>query len=170
VTLRGERVTLRPLAEADFPRLLESLRQPEVRQWWGEPYDDERLRKDYLTDDPHDTAFVILVGDEVVGLVTFWEEKEPDYRHAGMDIFIAPDRHGEGLGGDALRTLARHLVDDRGHHRLVIDPAVANTQAIRAYEKVGFRPVGVMRRAELSPDGDWRDCLLMDLLADELDR
>lgn len=126
MTLRGARVTLRPVAEADLPRLVEILRQPEVREWWG------------------------------------------DYRHAGMDIFLAPDRHGQGLGTDALRTLARHLIDDRGHHRLTIDPAVANKAAIRAYEKLGFRPVGVMRQVERSPDGEWRDGLLMDLLADEL--
>ena len=64
--------------------------------------------------------------------------------------------------------LARHLVDDLGHHRLTIDPAAANTRAIRAYEKAGFRAVGVMRRYERAPDGTWRDGLLMDLLADEL--
>ena len=44
-----------------------------------------------------------------------------------------------------------------------------NTPAVRAYEKVGFRPVGVMRRYWRSPDGEWRDALLMELLADELD-
>lgn len=39
--------------------------------------------------------------------------------------------------------LARHLFDERGHHRLVIDPAAANTRAIRAYERGGFsRPLG----------------------------
>ena len=37
-----------------------------------------------------------------------------------------------------------------------------------AYEKVGFRRVGICRRAERSPDGEWRDSLLMDVLADEL--
>jgi aminoglycoside 6'-N-acetyltransferase len=40
--------------------------------------------------------------------------------------------------------------------------------AIRAYEKAGFRPVGVMRKYERLPGGDWYDGLLMDLLADEL--
>jgi aminoglycoside 6'-N-acetyltransferase len=65
--------------------------------------------------------------------------------------------------------MARHLIADRGHHRLTIDPAAANTAAIRAYEKAGFRTVGVMRRYERDFDGDgWHDGLLMDLLADEL--
>jgi aminoglycoside 6'-N-acetyltransferase len=157
---------LRPLAEADFPRLLEILRDPDVRPWWGD-YDEARLRKDYFAEDA-DTGFVIVCGDEIVGLISYWEEDEPDYRHAGMDIFLAPMRHGEGIAQDALRTLGRHLVEERGHHRLVIDPAAANERAIRAYEKLGFRPVGIMRRAERSPDGEWRDCLLMDLLAEEL--
>jgi aminoglycoside 6'-N-acetyltransferase len=50
----------------------------------------------------------------------------------------------------------------------VIDPAADNAAAIRAYEKVGFRPVGVMRQYERLPGGEWHDGLLMDLLADEL--
>jgi aminoglycoside 6'-N-acetyltransferase len=58
------------------------------------------------------------------------------------------------------------LFDERGHHRVTIDPAVANAAAIRAYEKAGFEPVGVMRRYEQEPDGpNWRDALLMELLA-----
>ena len=43
-----------------------------------------------------------------------------------------------------------------------------NPRAIRSYEQVGFRPVGVTRRSERGPDGTWHDSLLMDLLADEL--
>jgi RimJ/RimL family protein N-acetyltransferase len=37
-----------------------------------------------------------------------------------------------------------------------------------AREKAGFKPVGVMRRYERLPGGEWHDGLLMDLLADEL--
>jgi RimJ/RimL family protein N-acetyltransferase len=40
--------------------------------------------------------------------------------------------------------------------------------AIRAYEKAGFSPVGVMRRSERDVGGDgWHDSLLMELLAGE---
>ncbi len=74
------------------------------------------------------------------------------------------------MGRDAVATLARHLVRDRGHHRITIDPAADNTAAIRCYSAVGFRPVGVMRRYERDVDGEgWHDSLLMDLLAEELD-
>jgi aminoglycoside 6'-N-acetyltransferase len=64
--------------------------------------------------------------------------------------------------------MARHLFTDRGHHRLTIDPSARNQQAIRSYARVGFQPVGVMRRYWRGPDGTWLDALLMDLLVDEL--
>ena len=83
-------------------------------------------------------------------------------------LAVRPDRQGEGLGSDAVRALARHLFEVRGHHRVVIDPAAANARAIRSYQRVGFRPVGVMRRYERGPDGGWHDGLLMDLLPEDL--
>ena len=61
------------------------------------------------------------------------------YRHAGIDIFLTASRHR--LGTEATRLLARHLFEERGHHRLTIDPAADNAAAIRTYEKVGFRRV-----------------------------
>jgi aminoglycoside 6'-N-acetyltransferase len=66
--------------------------------------------------------------------------------------------------------VAIHLIDERGHHRLTIDPAADNVRAIAAYSKLGFRPVGVLRAYQRMPDGRWVDGLLMDLLADELVR
>jgi aminoglycoside 6'-N-acetyltransferase len=51
---------------------------------------------------------------------------------------------------------------------LTIDPAAANDRAIRAYEAVGFRRVGIMRAYERGVDGSWHDGVLMDLLVEEL--
>jgi aminoglycoside 6'-N-acetyltransferase len=163
--LRGERVTLRPVEPADAERLTEILREPEVAQWWG-AYDADRVRKE-LFEDEETVVFAIEADGEVVGLIQYWEETDPMYRHAGIDISLATAWHGRGYGTEAARVLARHLIEQRGHHRLTIDPAAENAPAIRAYEKVGFRPVGVMREYERAPDGTWRDGLLMDLLASE---
>lgn len=164
--LRGERVLLRPLTATDVPKVAAIQAQPAVAGRWGEPDETELQGKAAGTDEC--TAFAIEVDGQIVGLIQYHEEEDPMYRHAGIDLFLSEDVHGQGLGTDAVRTMALHLVRDRGHHRLVIDPAADNTAAIRAYEKVGFRPVGVMRRYERVPGGDWHDGLLMDLLADEL--
>ena len=112
--------------------------------------------------------FVIELAGHIVGTVQFHEENEPDYRHAALDIFLDAEHQGQGLGSDALRTLARYLIEVRGHHRLTIDPAAANEHAIRAYARVGFRPVGLMRDYERGPDGTYHDGMLMDLLANDL--
>ena len=69
-----------------------------------------------------------------------------------------------------MRTLVSWLIDVRGHHRVTVDPAAANARAIHVYEKLGFRPVGVLRRYERVADGSWRDALLMELLAEDLVR
>jgi aminoglycoside 6'-N-acetyltransferase len=166
VELKGERVVLRPLTLDDVPALADIQAQPGVSRWWGLP-DEEDLRKQ-AAGESEETGYAITADGDVVGLIQYAEENDPMYRHAGIDLFLSDAVQGRGLGTDAVRTLARHLIRDRGHHRLVIDPAADNEAAIRTYEKVGFRPVGVMRRYERSPEGAWRDGLLMDLLADEI--
>jgi aminoglycoside 6'-N-acetyltransferase len=130
--------------------------RPEVAAWWG------ALEPGFPDEEPESTRFAIEAGGRVVGMIQYGEEIEPMYRHAWIDLFLDPDVHGRGLGADAVRTLARHLHDARGHHRITIDPAVENPAAIRAYEKAGFRRVGVMHAAERAPDGHWRDALMME--------
>ena len=165
-TLRGERVTLRPLEGHDKPRLVEILEEPEVARWFGMSPPDESA--DEFISDPEVTGFAIEVDGEAVGAIGFYEEETPDYRHAGMDLFLAAGSQGRGFGPEALRLVAHYLFEERGHHRLIIDPAASNARAIRAYESIGFRPVGVMRLYERGPDGTFHDGLLMDLLRDEL--
>ena len=165
-TLRGERVTLRPLEKRDKPRLVEILEEPEVAHWFGMSPPEESA--DEFISDPEVTGFAIEAGGEVVGAIGFYEEDTPEYRHAGVDLFLAASSQGQGLGPEALRLVARHLIEERGHHRLIIDPAASNERAINAYEAVGFKPVGVMRLYERGADGTFHDGLLMDLLADEL--
>ncbi len=165
-TLRGERVTLRPITVADIPRLAEIAAEPEVAHWWLGLTEDDLREKARPEEDA--MVFVIEEGGEVVGLVEAGEENEPDYRHASIDIFVTAARRGQGLGADAIRTLARHLFEDRGHHRITIDPAATNERAIRVYESVGFKRVGIMRNYERGVDGEWHDGLLLDLLRDEL--
>ena len=166
--LRGERVVLRPGRPADIDALEAIFATPEVAAWWAR-FDRARIERMVLQgEDPDLTVYVIDVAGEVAGVIQSHEEQEPAYRSAGLDIAVGPRWHGTGVGLDAIRTLARHLIDHGGHHRLTIDPATTNERAIAAYAKVGFRPVGVVREHERGVDGTWHDGLLMDLLAREL--
>ncbi len=168
IELNGDLVMLRTFGPEDETAIVGILTAPENAEWWP-GYDVDRARREYFTEPDGEAAhYAIQHEGLVVGLIQSYEETDPDYRHAGIDVVLAPSATDRGLGTDAVRTLARHLLETEGHHRLVIDPAAANARAIRCYEKVGFRPVGVMRQYETDGRGGWRDALLMDLLRSEL--
>jgi aminoglycoside 6'-N-acetyltransferase len=162
--IHGERVTLRPIDEADLEPLAEVIREPGVARWWGESDEPDRLRDNLLMDGD---AWAIEADGDLVGWLGFTEETEPEYRSVGLDISLTERVQGRGLGPDALRAAIRWFADERGHHRFTIDPNAANERAIKAYSAVGFKPVGITRRSELI-DGEWTDGLLMDLLIEEL--
>jgi len=67
-----------------------------------------------------------------------------------------------------MRTVCRFGFHDLDLHRLELMVAAFNARAIRCYERVGFKRVGVQRRYELGPDGLWHDGLLLDLLPEDL--
>ncbi len=161
--LKGERVVLRPLGEEHTPALETIRAEPDVLTRWG-PFKQEELTDLIGTE----TAFVIEVDGRIAGLIQYDEETDPMYKQAGIDLYLTTPLHGKGLGPEALHVLCNYLFEQRGHHRLSIDPAADNARAIRAYSRVGFKPVGVMRAYEMGIDGTFHDNLLMDLLAGEL--
>jgi aminoglycoside 6'-N-acetyltransferase len=169
-TLVGALATVRPGRAEEVPALREILAEPSVRQWWGEPEPAEDTAGKLLgsAESADAVLLVVEVGGAVAGGVEYWEQTDPMYRHAGIDIYLGTRYQGRGVGTEVVGMVARFLVTDRGHHRLTIDPAAANTGAVTCYTKVGFRPVGTLRRYERGPDGTFRDGLLMDLLAQEL--
>ena len=164
--LRGDRVVLRPLAEADVPRIVELGADPEVSRWWRGLTHEHVLDKALGEDGAVVSA--ILVDGEVAGMIQYFEENDEEFRSASIDLFLGAPYHGRGLGTDAVRTMVQHLIDDRGHHRLTIDPAAHNERAIRCYEKAGFQRVGILREYWLDGEGIRRDGLLLDLLASDL--
>jgi aminoglycoside 6'-N-acetyltransferase len=166
-TLVGERMIVRPGREADAPVLHAILRESSVARWWGSADPPATIAAD-LGDTSDAVRLVIEIDGEVAGVIQYGEERDPDYRHASIDIYLGSRWQGRGLGPEAIRLVARFLFERRGHHRLTIDPSAENAAAIAAYQKVGFRAVGVMRRYERHADGRWHDGLLMDLLREEL--
>ena len=154
------RLALRPTEDADLPELVPIFTDPAVSEWWGK-YDEARVRSEMAF------AVTILIDGVVAGQLHCHEEREPEYPSVAFDIALGPNFRGQGFGRAAVRAAIDHYVA-QGHHRFTIDPAVDNHAAIRSYEAVGFKPIGVQRSVERDPANDWRDGLLMDALAWEL--
>jgi aminoglycoside 6'-N-acetyltransferase len=163
----GGGVRVRQGRRGDAARLAAILAEPEVRRWWREPDPPRKIAPRFRGADGRN-LFVIEAEEAVAGGVEYYEVDVPDYRSAGIDVFLGAAWQGRGIGTSVVRRVAEFLFEERGHHRITIDPAAANARAIRCYEKVGFRPVGVMRNYERAEDGTWHDGLLMDVLRDDL--
>jgi aminoglycoside 6'-N-acetyltransferase len=162
---------LRPAGPDDVRPLYAIRAEPFVADRWGPPEPYAEFRAELLSAGNDDlTVLVVEVAGVVVGAIQFHQESDARYRHAGIDIYLSERVQGRGLGTEAVRVLARYLFDVLGHHRLTIDPAASNTRAIRAYAKVGFTSVGVLRQYEQGADGTYHDGLLMELLRDEFVR
>jgi aminoglycoside 6'-N-acetyltransferase len=118
--LHGGRVTLRPTRPQDAERLWKIVNEPGIAAtWW--PHTLSEAREHFVAEEGSTHRFVIETCGDVVGLIQYQEETDPDYRHAAIDIFVATSRQRRGIGTQALRLLAAHLFD-LGHHRLTIDP------------------------------------------------
>src|SRR5689334_22215453 len=104
--LQGARVALRPVESADLARLLEILREPAVARRWSEPddaSDRELLAGGGADEGERITTFAITRETEIVGWIAGWEKLDPEYRHAGIDLFLSTKHQGQGLGPEAIR-------------------------------------------------------------------
>jgi phosphinothricin acetyltransferase len=112
-------------------------------------------------------VIVVVDGGEVVA----WASAPP-YRdrkaYEGVrefSVYVARERRGHGLGRAAMEALAAEC-ESRGYWKLVSRIFPENEASRGLCRALGFREVGVYRRhARL--DGEWRDCVIVELLLGE---
>ena len=129
VLVRGRLTTLRPAAGGDVDRLVAWHADPEVARYWDdETFTRAELAERLAREDVE--AWIVEESGEPVGYL----QVHPD----GLDMFLVPAARGRGLGPDAARAMARHLLHERGRARVTVDPYVSNEDAVRAWERAGF--------------------------------
>ncbi len=129
---------VRPAGPADVDLLVGWHADPEVARYWdGETFTRAELEERLARRDVQ--PFVVEAEGEPVGYVGAWWDETG--RAGGIDMFLVPSARGRGLGPDAARALAEHLLDERGWTRVTVDPYVWNESAVRAWRRAGFEPV-----------------------------
>ncbi len=79
-----------------------------------------------------------------------WWLDETDPGAVGIDQFLADAENlGKGIGTTMVTQFVEFLFRDSAVTKIQTDPAPTNLRAIRCYEKVGFRKVGIVD----TPDG-----------------
>ncbi|MFT4627545.1 MAG: aminoglycoside 6'-N-acetyltransferase [Myxococcota bacterium] len=157
--------TLRPLQPHDLPALAGWLSDPRLLADYGgrdQPLDLALTRAKYLPRILHHDPVLPLRIDAADGPAGFLQlyvtdpaeyALEPGPRAFGTDLFIAPDRQGEGLGTAALLAV-QQVVRLAGGGRLAVDPRADNTRAMAAYRSAGFASAGRLTRRE-HHEGSW---------------
>jgi aminoglycoside 6'-N-acetyltransferase len=151
--VRGSLTTIRPASLADVDLLVAWHGDPEIARYWDdETYTRGEMKERLARVDVE--AFVVEEAGTPVGYIEAWTDDGG--RSGGIDMFLAPEARGRGLGPDAARALARHLRDDRGWDPVTVDPYVWNASAVRAWQRAGFDPID-----EREPDDEHRERWLL---------
>jgi aminoglycoside 6'-N-acetyltransferase len=107
--LRGALTVLRPATDEDAPMLVRWHADPEVSRYW----DDEVYTLESLLEELHEDGvepWIVEADGEPVGFIQSWID-ETAAPGSGLDLFLIPSARGRGLGPDAARTLALHMLE-----------------------------------------------------------
>jgi aminoglycoside 6'-N-acetyltransferase len=135
LSVRGQLTVVRRATQADADVLVTWHLDPETRRYWDDETFTREEMLERLTRSEVD-AWIAEADGEPVGYLQSWSD-EPGV--GGLDMFLVPAARGRGLGPDAARALALHLVEECGWTRVTVDPYLWNERAIGAWTKAGFR-------------------------------
>ena len=127
--VRGRLTTLRPASADDIERLVAWHAEPDVLRYWDdETFTRAQIEQRIAREDVE--AWIVEEAGEPVGYLHVHSD--------GLDMFLIPSVRGRGLGPDAARAMAEHLVRERGRERVTVDPYAWNDGAVRAWARPGF--------------------------------
>ncbi|MFW9799537.1 MAG: GNAT family N-acetyltransferase [Candidatus Thorarchaeota archaeon] len=172
----GELVCLRALEPPDLDIILKHWNTWELRRTIGVPIPSSRSSKKEWFDwasktDPWKDGFLTLAivnkaNDEFLGVARF-EDISCPHRRAELGVSIYdPAYRSKGYGTDAARVMLWMGFHILGLRSIYLDTFADNERAVRAYEKCGFKRVGLLRKTEFMA-GEYHDLLIMDILREE---
>ena len=170
--VEGDGIRLRPLTEADVPRVVEGIGDPQVQYWLafmprdpdeaaGRAYVD-RVTERLATNHTITWAFCDPADDVLLGVVGLYRMEDPE-----LGYWTHPDARGRGLTQRAAALAVDHAFGTLGLDRLVAYASAPNVASRRVLEAVGMRPTGVLREAARTGAGEVVDLAGYDLLARE---
>lgn len=175
-TLNASRLCLRQLGDRDVPGLQAIFGDPEYLRYWSHgPLEGLEAATDYLdriVSGWRDRTFFQwgieeMASRQLVGTVTLgsWDHAN---RHAEIGFILRPSHTGLGLASEAVRTALVFGFGPMGLHRVEADVDPENEASVRLLERIGFQREGLLRDRWFTFFGEWKDSLILGLLADEV--
>jgi RimJ/RimL family protein N-acetyltransferase len=174
IILRGDKVGLGPLRSdliSTYQRWISTLEVNRTLAAPSHPMTLERERQWFESESSSGrVAFTIyeLLTLRPIGNTGFHVvDHANDYAEFGI-MLGEPDVWGKGYGTEATTLMLRYAFDVLGLYSVFLETYASNPGAIRAYEKAGFKHIGIRRGARVI--GRMRyDVLLMDAVAHDFE-
>jgi RimJ/RimL family protein N-acetyltransferase len=163
-------VTIRPATADDVEFLVELYADDDVRPFLAAAgsYDREAVATKVAQDSEAGGLLVVELDGERAGAMA-WELANRRSRIAHVSgLAVHPSFRGRRLADEAARLLQRHLILERGLHRLELEIYGFNERAQLHAERSGFVREGVKRKA-YARDGGWVDGVLYGFVEEDLD-
>ena len=172
--IRGEKIILRTVREADLETLFEKLEDIESRgEYYPQKLPSEVALKRRFSEDGYwgenfGRLLICEPDGSIVGMIHFF--KQPSY-YDGLELgymIFNPANRGKGYMSEAVRLMARFLFREYKINRLQILVIPENVASWRVAEKCGFTYEGIARGAFFNAGRNY-DLKVYSLLRDEAD-
>lgn len=147
-----------PLTRKHFKILFQWLQAPHVQEWWDSEtnWDAFEKRHDGMIAHPMAFPHIVYKDKTPIGYINYWfVEEDPDFKlhfpsnTVGTDQFIGvPELIGKGIGTEFIRQFTDALLLKPNIGLVITDPDPQNINAIRAYEKAGFKKTKLHANSE----------------------
>src|SRR3989338_4292601 len=142
-TLKGPRITLRPIKLSDAPNYVRWFVDKKVIRYLAsqEPL---TLKKEYeyinkQAKNKNSINYAIINEEKKhIGSAGFNEVNWKDKRAVFGIVIGEKDQWGKGYAGECIKVLAYYLFKKLKFNRFELDVSVANTRGVKAYQKAGF--------------------------------
>lgn len=143
-------ISFKLLEQSGIRQIYDWIQKPHVKQWWLDSniWPEFKQKFESKLKSPYRACFVIYIENKPVGYIQSYIankfpewQSEPDGTY-GMDIFIGETNYiGKGYGSRIVAQFVKELFKSPKVLRVIINPDIKNSAAIRAYERVGFRVI-----------------------------
>lgn len=166
--IRGRRVELRPVEDADYPLIHRWMNHPEVWRYmdYELPYSLADVKDDIDRSRREGHPFTILVDDRPIGRIGLNQFRRRD-RICSLYMFIGePAFWGRGYAEDAAMALLAYAFDRWDLWMVELWSLADNNRAVAMYEKCGFVQEARLRQRSYK-EGRWVDRAVMSVNRDE---
>ncbi|WP_144635617.1 GNAT family N-acetyltransferase [Priestia megaterium] len=140
-------INFRIAVEQDLDRIVEMLSDDELgktRERYEQPLPESYIKAfQAITSDPNNELVVAYQGNEVIGVqqITFvpYITYQGGWRATIEGVRTAPSVRGKGIGTELIKW-AIHRAKERGCHLIQLTTDKQRGDALRFYERLGFKP------------------------------